>query len=46
MIERIIETERVQLRFYMERTLGGALRQLVFKGLRDDKTPEECVVIA
>ena len=25
---------------YMERTPGGGLRQPVFKGLRDDKTPE------
>ena len=29
---------------YMERTDGGGLRQPVFKGLRDDKIPEECVV--
>ena len=28
---------------YMERTSGGGLRQPVFKGLRDDKAPEECV---
>lgn len=27
---------------YMERTPGGGLRQPSFKGLRDDKTPEEC----
>jgi len=30
---------------YMERTLGGGLRQPVFRGLRDDKTPEECVYL-
>jgi len=29
---------------YMERTAGGGLRQPVFRGLRDDKIPEECVV--
>lgn len=29
---------------YMERTPGGGLRQPVFKGLRDDKTPGECQV--
>jgi len=28
---------------FMERTPGGGLRQPVFRGLRDDKTPEECV---
>jgi len=28
---------------YMERTPGGGLRQPVFKGLRDDKIPQECV---
>lgn len=28
---------------YMERTPSGGLRQPSFKGLRDDKTPEECV---
>jgi len=27
---------------FMERTPGGGLRQPVFKGLRDDKLPEEC----
>lgn len=29
---------------FMEYTLGGGLRQPVFKGLRDDKAPEECVI--
>ena len=29
---------------YMERTPGGGLRQPVFRGLRDDKAPEECVL--
>lgn len=29
---------------YMEKTRAGMLRQPVFKGLRDDKRPEECVV--
>lgn len=28
---------------YMMKTSGGGLRQPVFKGLRDDKEPEECV---
>ena len=29
---------------FMERTPGGGLRQPVFRGLRDDKRPEECIV--
>jgi len=29
---------------FMERTSGGGLRQPVFRGLRDDKIPEECFV--
>jgi bifunctional non-homologous end joining protein LigD/DNA ligase-1 len=29
---------------YMERTPSGGLRQPIFKGIRDDKTPEECIV--
>lgn len=29
---------------FMERTPGGGLRQPVFRGLRDDKAPEECRV--
>jgi bifunctional non-homologous end joining protein LigD/DNA ligase-1 len=29
---------------YMERTPHGGLRQPVFKGLRDDKVPLNCVV--
>lgn len=28
---------------YMMKTENGGMRQSVFKGLRDDKTPEECV---
>lgn len=28
---------------FMERTSGGGLRQPVFKGLRDDKSPNECI---
>ena len=28
---------------YMEKTAGGGLRQPVFKGLRDDKEPKECI---
>lgn len=31
---------------YMERTASGSLRQPVFKGIRDDKRPEECKVQA
>ena len=30
---------------FMERTPGGGLRQPVFKGLRDDKAPQECTVL-
>ncbi|MGJ4851417.1 non-homologous end-joining DNA ligase [Bacillota bacterium Meth-B3] len=30
---------------YMEKTSGGGLRQPVFKGLRDDKAPEECTAL-
>lgn len=26
----------------MEKTTSGSLRQPVFKGLRDDKAPEDC----
>jgi len=29
---------------YMERTPGGGLRQPVFRGIRDDKMPEDCTV--
>ena len=29
---------------FMERTPGGGLRQPVFRGLRDDKMPNECVI--
>jgi len=29
---------------FMERTPGGGLRQPVFKGIRDDKIPDECTV--
>lgn len=28
---------------YMEKTASGGIRQPVFKGLRDDKNPEECL---
>lgn len=29
---------------FMERTANGGLRQPVYKGLRDDKRPEDCIV--
>lgn len=29
---------------YMAKTKGGGLRQPIFKGLRDDKDPKECIV--
>ena len=29
---------------YMHKTRGGGMRQPVFKGVRDDKEPRECVV--
>lgn len=29
---------------FMNRTAGGGLRQPVYKGLRDDKAPEDCVL--
>ncbi|QWT56051.1 non-homologous end-joining DNA ligase [Christensenella sp. MSJ-20] len=29
---------------YMEKTKNGSLRRAVYKGLRDDKPPEECIV--
>jgi len=29
---------------YMERTPSGGLRQPIFKGIRDDKKPDECIV--
>ena len=28
---------------YMEKTANGGMRQPVFKGLREDKTTEECI---
>ena len=31
---------------YMEKTERGGMRQPMFKGLRDDKTPEECTAFA
>ncbi|WP_418427895.1 DNA ligase [Anaerotruncus massiliensis (ex Liu et al. 2021)] len=30
---------------FMERTANGGMRQPVFKGLRDDKKPSDCIVI-
>jgi len=39
-----IEPELVCTVQYMMRTKGGGLRQPVFKGLRDDKEPKECIV--
>lgn len=38
-----VEPELVCTVRYMERTASGAMRQPVFKGLRDDKRPEECI---
>jgi len=38
-----LEPELVCTVNFMEYTPGGGLRQPVFKGLRDDKHPEECV---
>lgn len=29
---------------FMERTANGGMRQPVFKGMKDDKAPEECLV--
>lgn len=29
---------------YMEKTASGSMRQPVFKGLREDKTPDECII--
>lgn len=38
-----VEPELVCCVEFMERTSGGGLRQPVFRGLRDDKAPEECI---
>jgi ATP-dependent DNA ligase len=39
-----VQPELVCIVKYMELTGNGMLRQPVFKGLRDDKTPWECIV--
>ena len=39
-----IEPELVCTVKFMERTPGGGLRQPVFKGIRFDKAPDECIV--
>lgn len=39
-----LEPELVGTVRFMEYTSGGGLRQPVFKGLRDDKSPKECVL--
>ena len=38
-----ISPDFVSVEKYMELTGNGMLRQPVFKGLRDDKTPTECI---
>ena len=39
-----IEPSHVCVVKYMMKTANGSLRQPVFKGLRDDKSPKDCVV--
>ncbi|MBZ9686949.1 DNA ligase [Clostridium estertheticum] len=39
-----IEPSLVCVVKYMMKTANGSLRQPVFKGLRDDKTPKDCIV--
>ena len=39
-----IEPSLVCIVEYMNKTTHGGMRQLVFKGLRFDKEPEECVI--
>jgi bifunctional non-homologous end joining protein LigD len=39
-----IEPNLVCVVKYMMKTANGSLRQPVFKGLREDKTPEDCIV--
>jgi len=34
----------LRLAEYMHKTKNGGMRQPVFKGLRDDKAPEECTI--
>ncbi|WP_343216292.1 hypothetical protein [Clostridium frigoris] len=38
-----IELQLVCIVKFMMRTANGALRQPVFKGLRDDKLPTDCI---
>ena len=39
-----IEPKLVCIVKYMMKTANGSLRQPVFKGLRDDKPPEDCII--
>ena len=39
-----LEPELVGVGEYMKRAAGGALRQAEYRGLRDDKPPEDCVL--
>ena len=39
-----IEPSLVCVVKYMMKTTNGSLRQPIFKGLREDKTPEDCIV--
>lgn len=39
---RWLAPERVCIAEFMERTRRGGLRQPIYRGLRDDKAPEQC----